>query len=59
MGQPSLALITQQIAEERQTQKARYAGLSRLQQMAQLASYRAAQKRGDAAFHPFAYAIAS
>lgn len=57
MQRPDIALVAQQIEAQRQAQVAEFNALSHLQKLAQVASYRAAEKRGDAVFHPYHGAI--
>ncbi len=53
MQRPDIALVAQQIEAQRQAQVAEFNALSHLKQLAEVASYRAAQKRGDAVFHRY------
>lgn len=57
MQRPDIALIAQQLEAARQQQIAEFNALTHLQQLAQVASYRAAQKHGEAQFHPYHGAI--
>jgi hypothetical protein len=57
MQRPDIALVAQQIEAQRQAQVAEFNALSHLKKLAAVASYRAAQKRGDEVFHPYHGAI--
>lgn len=59
MERPSLALVTQQIAEHREAKMAEFRRLSGHQRRREAVAYFEALQKGEHIFHPYMLALAS